>query len=150
MKRILLVLITFAAIIAGCKKEDKPVLTGNLDVKMSYFYNTYQGYKPDTGAEIYLFKQNGKAFDQDYIAYRIGYLKVVGTGETVQYNFKAEADVSGTAKITGIPYGQYLLVACSEGRNTYSVKTIEINSETKTEVKNFYYLDEFDDDGERW
>lgn len=149
MRKILLAILITMATAVGCKK-DKEEKKGALEVKMSYYFNQYQGYKPDVNADIFLFKNTGKSYKQDYIDYRIGRLEVEGTGESVSSDFSAKSDASGTAKINDIPYGSYLLVATSKGRFVYSKKIIEINSDLKSEVKNFYYLDEFDDDGESW
>ncbi|MFB9862617.1 hypothetical protein [Rufibacter immobilis] len=152
-KRITGVLAVLMLLAFGCgsdKSEDPEPQFGSVEVRMSYFYNDFQGYKPDTGADIYLFKETGKKFINDWIDYRIGTLRVEGTEEKVKYDFAAEADVSGVAKIENVPYGKYILVAASKGRFTYSKKSIEINSVSQSHVKNFGYRSEFSDIGEVW
>lgn len=148
MKKIILALV-MAFSIASCKKNDVQ-LNGSLEVKMSYYYNSYQGYKPDVGAKIYLFKQTGKSYERKLVDYRIGLLTIEGTTEIVRADFKAEADGTGLAKIQNVPYGDYLLVASSKGRFIYSTKPITINAALQNEVKNFGYLNEFKDEGESW
>ncbi|TZF81805.1 hypothetical protein FW774_17260 [Pedobacter sp. BS3] len=149
MKKTLLIL-TAAILLSACKKSDDKPKTGSIEVKLSYFYNDFQGYKADVGARIYLFKQTGKSYDKSYVNYSIGALQVSGSDEIVYYDYRAEADVTGTAKIDNVPYGKYLLVAASKGRFVYSVKPIEVNSVSQNFVKNFGYLHEFDDNGESW
>ena len=147
--RKLMLFIAVASVFVGCKK-DEGVKTGTVEVTISYFYNDFQGYKPDVDASIYLFKQTGKSYERSLVDYRIGVLTVEGTEETVRHDFKATANVNGVATINNVPYGEYLLVAASEGRWSYSVKPIKLNAPKLEEVKNFGYLREFDNNGESW
>ena len=101
-------------------------------------------------ATIYLFKKSNNVYERDLTDFRIGMLTIDGTEETVRYDFKATADVNGVAAINDVPYGDYLLVASSKGRFSYSTKPITLNSPHLQEVKNFGYLSEFDDTGESW
>jgi len=150
MKKLLL-LPLLIILLFGCQKDkDEEVPLGSLEVKISYYYNAFQGYKPDTGANLYLYKQTGKTYIRDFIDFRVGLLEVVGTGEKVTSDFKAEADVTGLAKINNIPYGDYLMVAASEGRFLYSAKPIKIDAPLTSDVKNFGYRNELDDNGEPW
>lgn len=148
MKKIIIAFIC-ALFLTGCSK-DSEVKTGSLEVTLSYYYNAYQGYKPDVDAKVYLFKGYDVKYKDSYSNYATGSLRTESDDKLVFNDFKAVADVNGKAVISNIPYGKYLLVVSSKGRFVYSKKIIEINSDLKTETKNFGYKDEFDDDGESW
>lgn len=148
MKRILLLVILSVSLIS-CSKDDK-VESGALEVTLSYYFNEYQGNKPDVGASIYLFKQEGKSIDYEESSMRIGLLQYKGESEHTRNVYNATADVYGKAVINEVLYGDYLLVAASKGRFIFSVKPITINKSQTNEVKNFGYKKEFDKNGESW
>lgn len=139
----LIILIAFAAF--SCSKNDET--TGSVEVKVSYYYNAYQGYKPDANAKAYLFKGSNVVANK-YVKSRLG---IAYIGETeVESNFRSVADVNGTVLFENIPSGNYLLVVVSEGRSSYSAKQIEVGSGKLSLIKNFGYLHEWDDLGESW
>jgi hypothetical protein len=139
---------------ASCSKDEDQPATVNIEV--SYYYNTYQGYRPDIGAIAYLCeKDKSNAFHNDSTAalfIRVG-MYADKTGDLIQipYKYKGEAGVSGKINIPSVDPGDYLLLLASKGRYLYSFKYITIHSGENVElVKNFYYLREFNYGGEAW
>jgi hypothetical protein len=159
MKTKFLLFFLFSIALMSCKKEDDE--PGSVSIKVSYYYNAYQGYKPDVGAKAYL-------HDVEYIskvhldslhpiAAKVGLLIdkngdfLLSSNNGVTYNYSGEADVSGQIDIPNVGPGDYYLVVASEGRYTFSTKRITVGSGTPlTLVKNFYYLHDFDYGGESW
>lgn len=141
-------LAVLATLLFSCKKDSDD--TGIITVNVSYQVSSSQGSKADAGASVYLYKQTGKEFNRVYIDYKIGYLTDKSTGETVRPDYSATADASGNAVLNNIPYGKYLIVASSKGRNVYSAKPIDVNSPNQSLVKNFGSLNDYKDEGEAW
>lgn len=148
-KNLLLALSALLILFIGCKKDSEDSM-GSVSITMSYYYNTFQGYKPDVDASAFLFKDTGTEYEKTFIDYKIGYLHKKGTEQTVRPDYTATADVSGKATFDGVKYGKYLLVVSSNGRFVYSTKMIEVNSPEISLVKNFGHLNEFKDTGEAW
>lgn len=154
MKKLLL----FALIIAlfdGCNLVPKP---GNLELTVSYFYNNFQGYKPDVGATACLFeKKYNDSLNMDSI-------NLVSSRAGVFYNkyikdkfydpkkmLKGEADVTGKISFKDVPAGEYFLLVTSKGRYVFSQKTVTIEPiKTLVLVKNFEYFHDMDPKGESW
>lgn len=137
--------------LSSCKKSDSESLgSGSVEVKMSYFFNDSQGYKPDADARIFLFKQTKKSIDYEKSSPRIGKIWYVGDSEPVYQDYEATADVTGLAVIENVGNGDYLLVAKSKGRFTFSIKPISVKGSKVSEVKAFGYKSEFEIDGESW
>jgi hypothetical protein len=132
-------------LLTTCKKAEK---LGSVEVKITYHYSNYTGNVPDEGASIFLFKDEGKSIKFSTVI-RKGIVNYDGDPNPAQLLFEAKADAAGVAKIYGIPYGKYLIVAGSKGRILYAVKSIEVNSETQTLVKDFGFMDH-DPLGESW
>lgn len=154
MKNKLLLFILILLAFVSCSKDDDLPATVNIEV--SYYYNTFQGYKPDIGAIAFLCeKDKSKAFHNDSTAalfIRVG-MYADKTGDLIQipYKYKAEAGVSGKINISNVDPGEYLLLLASKGRFIYSYKYLDIHSGENVElVKNFYYLNEFSYGGEAW
>jgi len=156
--KILLFALILVAFIS-CEKDD-PV-PGSLNIKVSYFYNNFQGYKPDVGAKAYLHdtKYGNLAYLDSIgpISARVGFLVdkngkwITADDGGITHKYDGEADVTGTISILNIEPGSYYLVVASEGRYTFSTKRISIGEgENLDLVKNFYYLHDFDYGGESW
>lgn len=140
-----------------CFSCDKIFEPGSVEIEVSYYYNQYQGYKPDVGAKAFLFERD-KSITSVYIDSmssidaRIGFL--VDKNDDlldVDYKYSGEAGASGIITISDVDQGKYLLILASKGRYTFTHKYIEVNSgETLKLVKNFYYLHDYEDGGEIW
>ena len=154
-------LLLLLGIFVGCsKKMEEPA---NLNVKVSYYYNAFIGYKPDVGATAFLYEEKfaKQAYTDSisWVAASIGAL-IDKNGEYIigdnglssgYYKYRGEADVTGTVTIAGVSPGGYLLILVSKGRYTFSSKHIDIQSGTDMVlIKNFGYYHEFDDGGEYW
>lgn len=140
--------------ILSCDNNKEP---GSLEIEVSYFYNNYQGYKPDVGAKAFLFtnkEAKGICIDSMNWANATTGIPADNKGELmfdIAPAYKGEVGISGTVYITGIEAGDYLLILASEGRFTFSTKNIEIISGQDLKlVKNFGYYHEFDLGGESW
>lgn len=149
-----LLLMFLIASFMGCSKKD--TAPGSLNIKVSYFYNTFQGYKADVGAKAYLFdwSKGQEAFIDSIspIAARTGIL-IDKKGDFVEclYKYNGEADVTGSINIPNVDAGSYLLVVASKGRWTFSSKQIDIQpGQTMSLIKNFYYLHDWEYGGEVW
>ena len=142
----------FVFIFCGCKKDEP----ASLEIEVSYYYNQYQGYKPDIGAKAYLFtEKQTKTVWIDSISPTLAQFGKLtdksGTIIDVRYQYKGEAGVSGMLNITGIEPGSYLLILASKGRYTFTHKHIDFNSgEALSLVKNFGYLYDYEFGGESW
>ena len=151
MKRILMLFMILTGLSSSCSKNGAdPSANGSVEVKMSYFYNDAQGYKPDANASIFLFKQSGKSIDYENSSPRIGKIQYQGDNEPVYQDYEATADLNGLAVIENVPNGDYLLVAKSKGRLTFSIKPISVKSSKVSEVKAFGYKSELNIKGESW
>lgn len=151
MKNIIIILVLIISV--SCSKDDEPA---NLTIEVSFFYNNFQGYKPDVEAKAYLFdhsKTSGIEMDSMHIIdARIGKL-VDKTGEwmDVEPIYEGEAGASGMISIDNIIPGYYLLILASKGRYSFTHKHQHIESgERLNLVKNFGYLYEFQRGGESW
>ena len=136
----LLYLFVFVSLLSGCNLISKP---GNLEITVSYFYNNFQGYKPDVGSKAYLFKSDVTqriCMDSLTMIYTsLGYF-FDKNGKYIKDEDKqiADADVSGKINFNDLPSGKYFLVLSSKGRNMFSKKDIVIESGKKLLlVKNF-------------
>lgn len=154
MKRILFgLLFSGLIVLVGCSKDEEPA---NLEITVSYFYNTYQGYKPDVGATVVLYNSSdvsGYCADSTgYIGHKFaGFENSKGEDMSVNYRYDQEADVNGVVKISGITPGKYLVAVCSKGRWLYSVKTVDFgDGEDVVLVKNFGYKNEYQSSPETW
>src|SRR5690606_4038115 len=125
MKYILVLLLALTTF--SCKKDDDKQAT--LEVTLSYYYNQYQGYKPDVNASVYLFRDTGKDYEAKYVHYATGGLTIKGSDQKVYSDYSGKTDVNGVATLTGVPYGKYLIVVSGKGRSVYSKKKITVNSE---------------------
>lgn len=148
MKKILLSIIA-TSILLGCSKDNSEE-TGTVTVNVSYKPNETQGIRSDAGASAYIYKQTGREYNRVYVDYKIGYLTDKSTGETVRPDYSATADASGNAVFNNLPYGKYLLVVSSKGRNVYSAKPIEVNSSNISLSKIFGTQSDWKDEGEAW
>lgn len=135
--------------ILSCSKDDD-ISTATVEVTISYFYNTSQGFRPDTNAKLYLYKHTGATYERRWSDFMTGGLVVEGNGQRVMPDFTGTADVNGLVKINNVPYGKYVMVAAGKGRATYSLKTITLNAELYTDSKNFTHLHEQEQNGESW
>lgn len=145
MKKVFLVVVA-AVMIVGCKKKD-----GAVELTISYYYNNYQGYKPDVGAKVYIFDKDVNCSSMSLTDAQMGII-VDKNGNTKfdLYKYSSEADVNGVVKISVQP-AEYYIVVASKGRYLYSMKKITVKSEeTLYLTKNFYYLGEFKDVPESW
>jgi len=155
MKTKILFIALIVLITASCKKDDEQ-LPATVNIEVSYFYNTYQGYKPDVAAIAYLCeKDKTAAFYNDStaaIALRIGlYTDIKGDWVDIPFKYKGEAGTTGTINIQNVDPGKYLLLLASKGRYTYSHKYITIKSADNISlVKNFNYYDDYSYGGELW
>ena len=151
----LLFLFLFVSLLSGCNIISKP---GNLEITVSYFYNNFQGYKPDVGAEAYLI--NKKYTD----SLCMDSINLITSRSGVFYNkfvkdefydpkgmLKSEADLNGKINFKDLPVGDYFILLVSHGRYVYSKKELKIEStKTLSLVKNFEYLHDMDQKGESW
>lgn len=152
MKKIYyLLLITF--FVASCNIFQKP---GNIEISVSYFYNNFQGYKPDVGAVAYLINEKASdslAIDSLHLANVMAkaFLKTNGKYLNDSNILTMEADVTGKINYKDIPSGKYLLIIGSNGRSVFSKKNIQIApGKTLSLVKNFGYVYDRSNDGEFW
>lgn len=130
---------------------------GSLKVTVSYYYNTYQGYKPDVGAKVFLFlKSETTSFHNDStnpIIAKAGMLQDY-SGDIISgltYKYSGITDGSGNCVINDIEPEDYLLIVASNGRTVYSHKYITINEGQQLSLgKSFYYLHDYEDGGEYW
>lgn len=148
MKKILFLL--SVSLFFSCSKDG----SGNLELTVSYFYNDFQGYKPDVGSTVYIFDDEySKVIFPDsmsIIAARTGMI-IDKDGKPHLYEQKGEADVSGKINIDNIKSGQYFIILASKGRWLYSTKLITIqDDETFSLVKNFGYKNEYSKYPESW
>ena len=152
---IALILLAFAS----CTKDEvspEEQVPATLAIEVSYFYNDFQGYKPDVAAVAFLCeKDKTTAFYNDStagLAVRVGlYTEKSGDWVEIPYKYKGEAGGSGIVNIEGIVPGEYLLLLASEGRYTYTHKYMTIKSGEKISlVKNFNYYSEWEYGGELW
>lgn len=148
MKRIILFFIS-AVLMASCGKDDN-LKTADVEVKISYFQNDFLGYRPDTGAKLFLYKHTGASYEPNWANFMTGGIVVESTGERVFADYTGTADADGLVKIQNVPFGKYLMVASGKGRRAYSIKTITISSERYTDTKNFTHRYEMVATGEPW
>lgn len=146
----LLFLFLFVSLLSGCSKP------GNLELTISYFYNNFQGYRPDVGAKAMLFKSSVSqrlCMDSITLPYAETGIFYDNNGKYIKDEdiLKAEADVSGKINFKDLSNGKYLLIVSSKGRHIFSKKEIEIESgKTLSVVKNFEVDHDMDYKGESW
>lgn len=146
MKRQLLVLLIIATSLIGCKKD--PTF-GDIEVTITYLASPSIGQVPDAGAKVFLFKQEGK--DIKYSTrIRDGILEYNGQVAAATPLYTGVANAQGIVTLTAVPFGNYILVAGSKGRATYSVKVITTTAEMTYTTKNFGSLSENKPEGEPW
>lgn len=83
---------------------------GNISGNVTYFYNKYQGNKPDTGTMVYLFSKTGSGKNapttNSYVDWNIKSIMK----DYEQYGiFTAEVDGSGNYTFNNIPTGEYYI-----------------------------------------
>ena len=115
---------------------------GTVEVSVSYFYNNYHGFKPDVDAKVLLVEKSNWHNFQDYSYYDVKFPNAMGffsksDKKRIEYNYEAIANVHGIVKIDNVLYGKYEIIVVSEGRKSYSHKTIDLNAEKIELVKNF-------------
>jgi hypothetical protein len=152
MKKVIVVAI-IAAVFAGCSKEDDGG-TGTVELTVSYFYNDYQGYKPDVGAQVHVFDEKyGSVVCYDsmsIVAARIGIIYDKQGEPHVDEIYSTEVGAGGVAKFA-LDAGNYFMIVASEGRWLYSTKSIKVNKdEVLYLTKNFGYRNEFQGKPESW
>ena len=149
MKKVL-VFLAIAVCFISCDKGK-----GNLELTVSYYFNDYQGYKPDVAAHAYLFdikiKDEMCLDSMNYYTAMIG--RLVGKdgewlineiNDKYDYLYDGEADANGVLRISDINVGKYIIMLSSKGREIYSIKDIEIKKgETLFLTKNFGYLNDW-------
>jgi hypothetical protein len=146
MKKQLLTLLIVATSLIACKKD--PTF-GDIEVTVGYLVSSSVGQKPDVGAKVFLFKQEGK--DIKYSTkIRDGILEYNGQATAATPLYSAVVNAEGIAKLSGVPFGDYILVAGSKGRATYSIKFITTTAEMTVTTKNFGDLSENKPEGEPW
>ncbi len=141
-------------VLSSCSKDDDE--PGSIELTVSYFYNSFQGYKPDVGATAYLFEYSKKdLLNLGTMTCASGMMGVL-IDKNEEYHFneytsKGTADVNGVIRLKNINPGSYFIMVGSEGRYLYSMKDIIIKSgEELTLVKNFGYKNEFSSLPETW
>lgn len=149
----LLFLFLFVSLLSGCNIIQKP---GNVEITVSYFYNNYQGYKPDVGSKAFLIKNSvAQRICKDSLTLPYAsqgiffdkYGKYI-KNEEIQ---NAEADVLGKIKFNDLSSGNYYLFVSSKGRDIFTIKEIEIESgKTLSLVKNFEATHDMDREAESW
>lgn len=143
--------VVLITLITSCSKDNEQSNSnGSVEVKMTYFFNDAQGYKADVGASIFLFKQTQKSIDYEKSSPRIGKIWYVGDSKEVYQDYEANAGADGVATIENVSNGDYLLVAKSKGRMTFSIKPISVNNNKVSATKAFGYKSELDIKGESW
>lgn len=152
MKKLFLI-VALAIVLFSCKKDNEPA---TVNIEVSYYYNDYQGYKPDIAAILYLCeKVKTDSFCNDSTAalfIRMGsYSDKSGELIDIPYKYKGEAGSSGNINIVGVIPGDYLFLLVSKGRYVYTHRYQTIHSgENVSLVKNFGYLHDWDHGGEIW
>lgn len=158
-------------LIAGCSDNptgsEKTPLTGNVEITVSYFYNNFVGYRPDVGADAFLFHADNREVYADSLVFSsLGIATIYSEntdGKTyvrnssydekykVYNDYSSEADVNGLIRFSDIPVGRYFIIISSHGRWTYSYRYIDVEkNKTLLLVKNFGMYHEFEDGGEGW
>ncbi len=146
MKKQLLTLLFIATSLLACKK--KPTV-GEIEVRVSYLASTALGQLPDAGANVYLFKQEGKTIKYAS-SIRTGVLEYQGQAQPAAKLFSAQTNAEGISTIANIPFGDYLLVVSSKNRPTYSIKPITLVAEHTYFSKNFTNQSDNKPEGESW
>ena len=146
MKKQLLALLIIATSLVGCKKD--PTF-GDIEATITYLVSPSIGQVPDVGAKVFLFKQEGK--DIKYSTkIRDGILEYNGEVAAATPVYTGVVNAQGIVTLTGVPFGNYILVAGSKGRATYSIKLMTTIAEMTYTTKNFGSLSENKPEGEPW
>lgn len=92
---------------------EKPVVYGNVTGNVSYYYNKYQGNKPDTGAKVILIPTDGMAKNMDLKSFSI-YSDPSSYSNLEQYHFYVgEVDGAGNYTINHVASGNYKVLMIS-------------------------------------
>ena len=86
---------------------------GTIKGTVSYYFNTNQGNKPDTGSKVYAVPGNCAVADDELVVAGTGYLQVFGGSagtHKCDLTKKTVADGNGNFELAALPQGKYTIL----------------------------------------
>lgn len=99
------------------KATEKPIEYGNVTGNISYFYNKYQGNRPDTGARVILIPADGSAKNVDVKYFSLNYTLPTSTLEQ-SHLYIGQVDGTGNYTINHVAAGSYKVLMISKETST--------------------------------